>query len=224
MYSPHEMEPKNSINEIAANLALRYPISGSFGGYTQIDYYAFTTFERYDAPWENYSGKKMLDIGTGVSDFVARLLAKGADASALDYRYGDKDALLVEASANAFFKNSFQQYPERYIAGVAHQLPFKSNSLDAVTSMETIFGVTDHDLDLLRLNVEEGIRVLKPGGILRLGPFQQGDLSNLQKASQAHIVESLKNREDVLVFAKQPRFMRSRLADEIGLLTIQKAT
>ena len=220
-----ETEPISFMDSKAAKLATESQLFSLYGGgNTQIDYYAFSQFERRDALWPSLRGKKILDIGSGVNDFVAKLVAKGADAYGLDYRYLEKEKLIAENPSNPFFITSLKHNPDRYIGGLAHKLPFESETFDAVTSLDTIFGVTDKDLNLLMLNIEEGIRVLKPNGLFRFGPYQYRELTNIQRANQERVVGILKSRSDIDVFPKLPELLpRIRLIEEIGLLTIQKA-
>lgn len=216
------------LDERAAKLAADSPVSGNFAN-LQLDYYALSKSESHDAFWENYSGKKILDVCTGVSDFVAKLLKKGADAYALDLGYENMGEFLRGVSQrggwpiNSSFADSLRQNPERYIAGSAHKLPFDSNSFDAVTSHYGIFGVMDLDKDLLEQSVNEAVRVLKPNGILKIGPFQGGQLSDLQKANQRLLAGGLSTRADIDFFAIYPRrSMGGRPIDLLGQVTVVK--
>ncbi len=101
-------------------------------------------------------GKRVLDVGCGtgrgVIDFAAEAsFAAGADAS-LD--------MLTFAS---------RKLPDRsgcsFSASLAQQLPFKSESFDAVTSLNFLHLFTP---DTQRQMISEMKRVLRPGGILVL--------------------------------------------------------
>lgn len=148
----------------------------------------------------------MLDVCAGLSDFTARLLILGADAYALDYGYSDIEELLIRANRRTpgLFPRSVLQDRNRYIYGSAHKLPFPSESFDAVTSYDGIFGVIDDDVDLAYQSIDEGIRVLKPRGILSIGPLMSGDITQRQAVSEVAILEKLDKRDDILPIVRNP--------------------
>lgn len=156
--------------------------------------------------WDSYKDKKMLDVCAGVSDFTAKLLELGADAYALDYGYADIQELLIRTQQRTagLFPRSVEQNRERYIQGSAHSLSFSSEIFDGVTSYYGIFGVLDDDLDLAQVCINEAIRVLKPGGILSVGPLMSGDITKRQAASEVEILSRLDKRNDIKFIVKTP--------------------
>jgi len=177
--------------------------------------------------WETYEGKKVLDVCAGVSDFTAKLLQLGADAYALDYGYQDVEELLIRASHRpaGLFPRSITENRDRYIQGSAHNLPFPSDTFDAVTSFYGIFGVIDDDVDLAYASINEAIRVLKSGGILSVGPLMDGHITKTQSISEEEILDRLKKRDDITIMVK-PSVRRSNLGSQdisdLSKLTIIK--
>lgn len=156
--------------------------------------------------WDSYKNKKVLDVCGGVSDFTARLLQNGADAYALDYGYDDIGELYIRSGNRpaGLFPRSIELNKERYVSGSAHNLPFDSETFDAVTSYYGIFGVIDDDLDLARDSIDEAIRVLRPEGILSVGPLMSGHITKKQAKSEGEIIKELEKRTDVITYVRKP--------------------
>jgi len=95
------------------------------------------------------AGKAVLDVGAGLGYDSYRLSLKGANVTALEF-----SPILMEAGA-ASFPNI------RWIGGLAHALPFKDASFDAV-----FFNAALHHMRDLRTVIFEALRVLRPGGML----------------------------------------------------------
>lgn len=180
--------------------------------------------------WDSYRDKRVLDVCAGLSDFTAKLLQLGADAYALDYGYQDIQELLIRANNRTagLFPRSVAQDRDRYIHGSAHNLPFSSETFDAVTSYYGIFGVIDDDVDLAYASINEGIRVLKPNGILSIGPLMSGYITKVQAESEAEILRRLSDRNDIMIFVKRPDkkslFGPSLDISRMGRLTIIKSS
>jgi SAM-dependent methyltransferase len=177
--------------------------------------------------WESYKDKKVLDVCAGVSDFTAKLLLLGADAYALDYGYADIEKLLIRAKypPTGLFPSSVVKNRERYVQGSAHSLPFPSETFDGVTSYYGVFGVLDDDVDLAYTCINEGIRILKPGGALSIGPLMSGDITKRQAESEEIILSRLEKRKDITAIAlgpiQKPLFAFQDIS-RMGKLTIIK--
>lgn len=214
------------ISDKIYQMAMECPVSGN-------DSNGLMEFHSLVAPrgtgfWDSYQDKKVLDVCAGVSDFTAKLLQLGADAYALDYGYGDIQELLIRAcdrSAGLFSKSVIKDR-DRYIKGSAHNMPFLNNTFDAVTSYYGIFGVIDDDLDLAYQSINEGLRVLKPGGVLSIGPLKSGQITPVQAQSENEILERLLGRQDIEVYLKRPErrpfFASPQDISRMGKLTIIK--
>jgi ubiquinone/menaquinone biosynthesis C-methylase UbiE len=177
--------------------------------------------------WDNYKDKKVLDVCGGVSDFTAKLLQLGVDAYALDFGYDDIEELFIRSSHRpaGLFPKSVIENRNRYIMGSAHHLPFPSDTFDAVTSYYGIFGVIDDDVSLAYASINEGIRVLKPGGILSIGPFKSGDITKRQAKAEEEILNRLDDRRDIKFEVKNPDrkpLIGKQDISRMGKLTIVK--
>jgi SAM-dependent methyltransferase len=143
-----------------------------------------------------------VDVGAGGSDAVAELLARGADAYAVDPRYAALAGLVRDANSYFARQTAAGQLPQareasapgiaaqraafgrflasfqarktqrRYLAAVASNLPFETASADFVYSLDCITQYLDREYDGLLGAVREALRVLKPGGTLALAPFR----------------------------------------------------
>jgi SAM-dependent methyltransferase len=158
-------------------------------------------------PWQSYRDKKMLDVCAGLSDFTAKLLQSGADAYAIDLGYADIEELYLRSGNRpaGMFRRSFFQDRRRYVAGSSHNLPFESDSFDAVTSYYGLFGVLDDDFNLAMQSIDEAIRVLKPGGILSVGPLMDGDITPLQSENELRILDKLEDKDNIAIYVRNPR-------------------
>lgn len=220
---------KSQFDARAEELAARSYISGN-RAYDQLDYFGLTKSDNYNAPWKNYQGKKILDVGAGVSDFTAKLLEKGADAYAVDYGYKDLDAYIARIShwraEGQRFLRLVQANPQRYVYGLAHDLPFAADTFDAVTSYFGIIGAMDKDVEVAQSCMDEAIRVLKPGGILQVGPLFDVQFTQEQKTNQQALLEILAARRDIDMEVRLPRGLRTLISSgsvsDMGKITIIK--
>ena len=104
--------------------------------------------------------------------------------------------LMEEYKHAAAFAESIAKNPSWYIAASAHELPFRDNTFDIVTSHLGIFGVMDRDEQILRASVAEALRVVKPDGAVQLAPFIYGScISKDQIRNQETIIlEIMRNK------------------------------
>lgn len=109
---------------------------------------------------EDLKNKKILEIGVGAgTDFVQFLKRKGNC-----YGIDATEAAIKETLKNV--KNTFdkKEYNLKYLKkGNAENLPFENNYFDLVYS----FGVLHHATNTMNC-ISEAVRVLKPGGVLKL--------------------------------------------------------
>lgn len=180
-------------------------------------------------PWDSYKDKRVLDVCSGLSNFTAKLLQLGADAHALDYGYQDVGELLKRSGNRPAgqFLESYVGNRDRYIYGSSHNLPFASESFDAVTSYYGIFGTIDDDVDLAYQSISEGIRVLKPGGIISLGPLKSGSITKKQAESEDEILARLDKINNIILYVKNSNqksvFGPPLDISRLGRLTIVKS-
>lgn len=171
----------------------------------------------------NFNGLRVLDICAGESDLTASLIAKGADAIAVDYSYKNPDflhrrriqtyiknleregitddVLLRVAQLDAKvstqrFKQSLAENSERYIQGSALDLPFADNSFDEVFSFWGIVGVFEDHMFSFRRAVNEAIRVTKPGGRIQIGPAAEKSQTYQGRINTSRVTTELMTRTD----------------------------
>ncbi|HYM65482.1 MAG TPA: class I SAM-dependent methyltransferase [Candidatus Sulfotelmatobacter sp.] len=208
-------------------LAKECPVSGNDSNALMEFHNLVAITQRGRGAWDSYKDKKVLDVCSGLSNFTARLLQMGADAYALDYGYQDVEELNIRSGrrpAGQFFE-SFLQNRDRYINGSVHNLPFDSETFDAVTSYYGIFGVVDDDVDLAYQSIDEAVRVLKLGGILSVGPLQSGQITTRQAAAEHTILGILGKRDDITTYVLTPErraFFGSQDISRQGKLTVVK--
>jgi ubiquinone/menaquinone biosynthesis C-methylase UbiE len=96
------------------------------------------------------SGAKVLDAGCGLGEWVIFMSEKGLRPCGLDYSQE-----IISFLKNRYPKQQWQQ-------GIIQDLPFPSESFDAVIS----WGVIEHDGDGPQKALREFYRILKPGARL----------------------------------------------------------
>ena len=187
---------------------------------------------------------RVLDIGSGLSDFAFWLRSKGADAYGLDLTYGagmdwaiehslkqaagdiemEPEALSFTQQMADRFRASLAARPAMYIAGSALDLPFKTGSFDLVTSSLGIFGTLDHEYSLLEAGFTEATRVLRPRGVLQLSPVIYRARQPAERAcevNQRRLIETLKHNPRFQVTDRILGF-NAGIGEIVGRLVVTK--
>lgn len=100
-------------------------------------------------------GNRVLDIGTGGSNFVEMARAEGINAIGIDAGLGERFGVTPKK-------------PNALVKAIAQELPFPANRFDAVISN---YGPIWHGSDRSkRQAIIEALRVLKIGGKLKISP------------------------------------------------------
>jgi ubiquinone/menaquinone biosynthesis C-methylase UbiE len=128
-------------------------VPGSKEFYEEVERYRYETqpFMRKLMEFDNFRGKRLLEIGCGLGTDLLQFARGGAQVTGID---------LTPASIE-LVKKRFALYglPVRAQVADAERLPFSDNSYDAVYS----FGVLHHTPNTQK-SIDEVYRVLKPGG------------------------------------------------------------
>ena len=189
---------------------------------------------------------RVLDIGSGLSDFVSWLRSKGAEAYGLDLTYGagmdwavehslkraaadidkEPEALNFTRQMADRFRAALAADPSMYVAGSALDLPFRSGSFDLVTSSLGIFGTLDHDYGLLETGFNEAVRVLRPRGVLQLSPVfyrARQPAERACEANQRRLIATLKSNGRFRVEDRILGF-NAGIQEIVGRLVVTKLT
>jgi ubiquinone/menaquinone biosynthesis C-methylase UbiE len=116
--------------------------------------------------FDDLSGKRLLDVGSGTGELTAEAAARGATAEGLDF-------------AATMIAKARQKYPHiSFTEGDAENLPYPDASFDAVVCSFGLLHMANADRAL-----QEATRVLKVGGrytfTVWCGPDQGGDFFKL---------------------------------------------
>jgi len=130
---------------------------------------------------DDVAGLRIVDIGSGASNAVAKLNERGAIASGIDPGYFRVNRLVRSAqrevrkaqhsnprkfradmAALQEFERDQQRHRERYIGGYAGQLPFEDSSVDIAYSVLAVSIFLADDREVMFGAVDEALRVLKP--------------------------------------------------------------
>jgi hypothetical protein len=194
----------------------------------------------------NLHGILTLDIAAGESDFSSWLRSQGASAYSLDYLYNNLPELRT-ARTRAFLKyiesltgqkpnvniselfkdtntlsfvEDFKTNPEYYISSSATKIPFPESHFDMIFSSYGILGVLDKNFELLINSVLEAVRVVRPEGLIQMGPMIEsgGYLTNQQIENQKKLMSYLERQNGIHGGA----LIRSFDILQTGLLFIKK--
>ncbi|KXF81763.1 malonyl-ACP O-methyltransferase BioC [Enterovibrio coralii] len=117
---------------------------------------------------EEWSGKRVLDLGCGTGYFTEQLLHKGANVVALDLSEQMLDQARLRCGGSA-----------EYVSGDAECLPFDDDSFDIAFSSLALQWCNDLSIPLRELR-----RVVKPGGKVIFSTLIDGSLQELKQAWQ----------------------------------------
>ena len=129
-------------------------------------------FEKFDLGinGEKLRGKKILDLGSGQSNFAETFNNKpelNATVVRLDAKYSD-----IKPS-----------YLEEAVTGAAQFLPFADNSFDEVLASYSIYWIKDK----LQQALTETIRVTRPGGMMQIYPVSVIGTQSLEGIPQTSV-------------------------------------
>lgn len=145
-------------------------------------------------------GKKLLEVGSGVGDFVAQANFNGVDAYGIEPYNGAFEDLEELVSRFSEAHNIGQKVKR----AVGEAIPFEDNTFDVVYSYYAFEHVEDPQKVL-----SESLRVLKPGGILyfvfpNYGSFWEGHYGTLwfpflSKSTGKWYVEKILKRDAFMI-------------------------
>lgn len=129
---------------------------------------------------EDLVGKRILDFGSGKEAAFAR-----------DVAFGQMKNTKVVSFSPHFSKAEYRKDVKgaggsvSAVAGIAQNMPFKDGSFDYVLGVWSVpfhlrIGTDDFAEMEVRKALSEALRILAPGGELRLFPFDDADLVSLQ--------------------------------------------
>jgi len=117
---------------------------------------------------KEFLGEKVLDLGAGFSGDIPKYAAeRGIKIYSLSESFSEDNirSLLKERVGDKINK----EFP--FFAGLAQELPFKSNTFDSVLSVFSIPFYLDNKKREYKDTFKEIVRVLKPGGKAYLYPL-----------------------------------------------------
>ena len=134
---------------------------------------AQASFEEYcqklGLPVDEWAGKRVLDIGSGLSE----LFAEGARK--LDINVISQNPVLADNSMVNIRKRLARDHEStgggQTVAALAQELPYKDESFDAEVSLFAVPGYLPEYVEQYRKTFNEIIRTLKPGGKAYLFPI-----------------------------------------------------
>lgn len=110
--------------------------------------YFFTSYFGFSK--EDYSGKKVMDIGCG-------------PRGSLEWADNTSERIGLDTLADKYVKMEGKRHKMKYVNAGSESIPFEDNYFDFVSSFNSL----DH-VDDLQQSIDEIIRVVKPGGYFLL--------------------------------------------------------
>jgi len=111
--------------------------------------YMFTV--AFDIDKNFYAGKKVIDIGCG-------------PRGSMEFMDNAAERIGYDPLVDEYLKLGADQHKMKYVKGYSESMPFADNSMDVITSINSL----DHVEDLTK-TLSEILRVLKPGGHFLMG-------------------------------------------------------
>lgn len=135
---------------------------------------------RYLLARELAEGKDVLDIASGEGYGSHMLTAVARRVIGVD----------IDAEAVRWAQEKYQAGNLEYLKGSAIRIPISNNSVDLVTSFETIEHLAEHDAMLAEIK-----RVLRPGGLLIISSPDKHEYTDLPEYHNAYHVKELYRHE-----------------------------
>ncbi len=137
------------------------------------------------------AGKRVLEIGVGLGADYLEWLKAGAQATGID--------LSVASVERACRRCELASYTADLSVSDAEHLPFPENTFDIVYS----YGVMHHSPDTAQC-IREALRVLKPGGALRIMIYHHPSLTGLMLWMRYGILRGTSLRKTVFDLLESP--------------------
>lgn len=118
---------------------------------------------------ESLRDKKILDIGAGFANFARESKHFGAETVSLEPQ-DPTDRLSMTPEEKAEFKRAFSR--GEIVQGIVQSLPFQDGSFDRVFAVVSIPYYLPRQESERALAFDEMVRVLKPGGEVRIYPVE----------------------------------------------------
>lgn len=123
---------------------------------------------------KEFLGENVLDLGSGKrATFAKEAAERGIRVFSLSPALIDRHYRNVLKEALKEDKEFKKKMGKLFLAGLAQELPFKSNSFDSVLSVYAVPHFIKRDAKDQEDTFREIIRVLKPGGKAYLAPVQE---------------------------------------------------
>lgn len=155
-------------------------------------------------PEQNLHGTTVADLGAGGSPLRASLAIQGAKAFAIDFRYhGEKplaktvyaylDAICEwvepemfasQQTAAEMFLHDYEANPDMYKQGYLSDIPLPTESVDITVSTNAIGDIQNSHL--LRLSLNEAIRITKVNGKIVIIPLHQNMLPIYEELTRTY--------------------------------------
>ncbi len=157
---------------------------------------------------QDLKNKVILDVGSGGGGFAAGVKERpelDSRVISLDPNYNLET--LSEENAD-LIKDSLQELKSEQlpaVTGLSQELPFKDESVDLIVSNHAVPWHISDNSEKISKSIEEMVRVLKPGGEIRLNPINE-ELYNIVKTAVEDAKRQkieLEKQENLIIIRKQ---------------------
>ncbi len=146
-------------------------------------------------------GRRIVDVGCGLTPYTSNSMFQACLKAGVEF-YGVDPKLARGFSfdlldrANIYFVGGGRMMPdapgiEKALGTYADSLPFENSSVDLVLSSHALYAWIDDEQVLAKI-FREFLRVLKPGGIVRIFPTPYYDLNDIRDPGLREAMEKFR--------------------------------
>ena len=154
---------------------------------------------------QNLKGKRVVDVGCGYTPYAPDSMFRACHDAGIDFygidpligtdiKFGLKERTLARATGGRGIFNAGAPGLSRALSATAQELPFDDQSVDEILCSYLMF-VWIEDEKMLADIFEEFLRVLKPGGQIKLYPLYEWRFMRFKNARLLEVLTGFKIKQ-----------------------------
>lgn len=172
-------------------------------------------------------GKRLVDVGCGYTPYAADSMFRACHDAGIEFygvdpllsseiKIGNKERALARATGGSGVFNTDAPGLSKALAATAQQLPFDDNGVDEILCSYLLF-VWIEDEDVLADILREFLRVLKPGGSVKLYPLYEWRFVRVTNPRLQDVLDNFQISQNFVHGGRDWRVTPSMLTEMIKL-------